>query len=400
MNILAKRYKDQLLQYVGEVTQQSRISNLKSKAPKSKGRPLVVGLLSTPSGLGNGARLILEGLESAGLKPSFQDITSYFDGHVSSVRLPQTRPDDQVGPVTLHVNPVELAYIIDRGIIPNLENRYRVGVWAWEQSTSPKKWCEMALWIDENWGSSTFLTAIFQAQIEKPAYYVRYPCALFNSGDQRVASSFPRKPSQFKILTKFSSLSSVERKNPAGAIDTFLKAFPNDPNVSMTIHSSSTLNLLERESLQCDPRIIVIDAPLTDKDLNALLKSHDVFLSLHRAEGFGLSIARALALGIPAIFTDHSGASDFTKSPLAYGVKYEPVPVNKKNIHYKQKYGPWAEPNIDQAVSMLLEISDLPPEEREILSMKAVDWWEKEFGIDDFIRRLDFTAFSSRLKTT
>ena len=47
----------------------------------------------------------------------------------------------------------------------------------------------------------------------------------------------------------------------------------------------------------------------------------DVFLSLHRSEGFGRGMAEALDLGLDVIATTYGGNTDFCNGPLAHPVR-------------------------------------------------------------------------------
>lgn len=377
--------------------QRRRICQFQATGSQAIGRPLVVGLLSTSSGLGNGGRLILNGLQQAGYEPSYLDVTGQFPGHESTIDLSDCLADDGHGPVIVHLNPIEFAHLLDISAIANIQNRYRVGIWAWEQKKLPATWRSFLPWVDEIWGSSTFLAELFSKETNKPSYYVRYPCGLMDHpSEQSLPQSEGQKP-DFKVLTAFSSLSSIERKNPAGAVKAFLKAFPEQVDVSMTVHASSYLSPRQREALQYDDRVKVVDKPLSDENLTTLFRSHDAFLSLHRAEGFGLSIAKALALGIFAIFTDHSGARDFTASPMAYGVRCRPASVSYGNPHYRRRYGRWAEPDLDQAADILKHLRSFSPYDRAALSTQSVKWWQTHYGHHDFARRIAKTGFASRV---
>lgn len=367
-----------------------------AKGSRLSGRPLVVGLLTSPSGLGEGARLYLDALESEGYEPAYLDVTQNFSGHISTLNLPHSRDDDGLGPILLHVNPHEFAHLIRLKLIPNLENRYRVGLWAWEQLKIPLSWRPMAHLIDEFWGFSSFLTDLYAEKFKTPSTYIPYPCALQNRG--AIMPKAPR-PTPFKVLTSFSSLSSLERKNPEGAVSAFLKAFPDDPHTSLTIQSSTPMTETERHLLGPDPRITLLDKPFTDPALADLFRSHHVFLSMHRAEGFGLSIAKSLALGVPAIFSDHSGARDFTASPFSYGVPCQQVPVRSRNPHYRTRYGRWGEPDLDIAAQALQEVRDLSPSRRSQLSQASVNWWQAHYGPENFSQRIRQTPFAKRLNT-
>ena len=54
----------------------------------------------------------------------------------------------------------------------------------------------------------------------------------------------------------------------------------------------------------------------------ALFARADCYVSLHRAEGFGLTLAEAMALGKPVIATGFSGNTDFMTPANSYLVDW------------------------------------------------------------------------------
>jgi glycosyltransferase involved in cell wall biosynthesis len=87
------------------------------------------------------------------------------------------------------------------------------------------------------------------------------------------------------------------------------------------------------------------------------MRAADCYVSLHRAEGFGLTIAEAMALGKPVIATNYSGNTDFMTASNSYPVDHRIVPVGRD-------YGPylrgmtWADPDLDQAMALMREVVD------------------------------------------
>ena len=84
----------------------------------------------------------------------------------------------------------------------------------------------------------------------------------------------------------------------------------------------------------------------------ALYAACDVFVSLHRAEGFGRGLAEALQLGLHLITTDYSGNTDFCHRPEFVGqisrVPHRLVRVRKGQYPYADgQY--WASPNLAAA---------------------------------------------------
>ena len=118
------------------------------------------------------------------------------------------------------------------------------------------------------------------------------------------------------------------------------------------------------------------------------MKSCDCVISLHRAEGYGLLIAKALANGLPVISTNYSGPEDFIDCPNAYAVDYELVPIIDPTGIYKSKHGHWADPNIIKAAEHLKYIESLRINEREKKSSAAILWWKKNHTEKDFIAKI------------
>lgn len=99
--------------------------------------------------------------------------------------------------------------------------------------------------------------------------------------------------------------------------------------------------LLKTRNLSCDhlakeiiaavrecPKITLIDQSLSSIEMFRLIQSCDIYLSLHRAEGFGLVIAEAMALGKPVVATGWSGNMDFMCEDTAAVVPFKLVPVS------------------------------------------------------------------------
>ena len=65
--------------------------------------------------------------------------------------------------------------------------------------------------------------------------------------------------------------------------------------------------------VQSDLRIKIINNTFTSDEIIGLMNVCDAFVSLHRSEGIGLSIAQSMLLGKPVIATNYSGNTDFTR---------------------------------------------------------------------------------------
>jgi glycosyltransferase involved in cell wall biosynthesis len=118
---------------------------------------------------------------------------------------------------------------------------------------------------------------------------------------------------------------------------------------------------------------ILIDAELTREQMNGLLAVIDVYVSLHRAEGFGLGIAEAMFLGKPAVVTAYSGNLDFTDTSNSCLVGYRLRPIEETDHQLFPEAAdtyaagiPWAEPSVEQAARWMRFLYDCPEQRRRI----------------------------------
>ena len=109
---------------------------------------------------------------------------------------------------------------------------------------------------------------------------------------------------------------------------------------------------LELEDVE---NVYLIDRRLPREDVYSLMYSVDSYVSLHRSEGFGLTVAESMYLGKPVLSTDWSATSEFLDTTNG-------CPVNYGLIELDRNYGPypqgqhWAEPNSDHAATLMQKL--------------------------------------------
>jgi glycosyltransferase involved in cell wall biosynthesis len=163
-------------------------------------------------------------------------------------------------------------------------------------------------------------------------------------------------PDRFAFLFAYDLLSETERKNPLGLLSAFRQAFRKDDRVQMVL--KVTNGDLRRDDLArlVDAAdglpVTVIDRYLSRPDVMALIRRCDAYVSLHRAEGFGYTLAEAMALGRPVIATYYSGNVDFMTPWNSFAVPYRLVEIPEDRGRYR-KGVLWAEPDQAAAAAMM-----------------------------------------------
>jgi glycosyltransferase involved in cell wall biosynthesis len=169
-------------------------------------------------------------------------------------------------------------------------------------------------------------------------------------------------PDGFVVLFAFSVRSIFQRKNPEAAIAAYCQAFgPGDGAhlVLKTIGGDEHWEDVERLRYLASgrPDIHIVHEQVRAVEVRAMIELCDCYLSLHRSEGFGLSIAEAMARGRPVVATGWSGNMDFMDERTAHLVPYELVPIPDGCAPYSNT-GEWAEPDVDAAAAALRAVHD------------------------------------------
>ena len=101
----------------------------------------------------------------------------------------------------------------------------------------------------------------------------------------------------------------------------------------------------------------LIDQNLDRGDLLALMNAADAYVSLHRSEGFGLTMAEAMLLGKPTIATAYSGNLDFMTPANSYLVRFDKTTI-AEDIPPYPKGCVWAEPSVEHAAELMRRVYD------------------------------------------
>jgi SAM-dependent methyltransferase len=198
---------------------------------------------------------------------------------------------------------------------------------------------------------------------------VRMPLAVSEVAQASGSVSDLGLPDRFTFLFLFDFFSTMERKNPVGLIEAFKRAFKPGEGPQLLIKSFNgdyKPERLERVTAAAagHPDVHVIDRYLPAAERDALFAASDCYVSLHRAEGFGLTMAEAMAMGKPVIATGYSGNVDFMSEANSWLVAHGLTHVGPEGENYPAD-GIWAEPDLDDAARAMREVWAGSSEARE-----------------------------------
>lgn len=322
----------------------------------------VIGYFGAESGVGEESRALHHALRVVGIPTT----TTHVHAGGSRHALPTTVPDSDHRPFEidlLAVNADQTPHT--RGILPRDPHvRATVGFWAWETERLPEHQAGAFDHVDLVLAPSEHAAAAIRATarrlgVDTPVSACPLPVTA-TGPDPRIGRSDLGLPAGPLVLFCFDHLSVMERKNPLAAIDAYRRAVPRTGHATLVIKTSNAAaqpaehERLRRAAAERDD-VVVIDAYLTPEHIRALMHTADVYLSLHRCEGFGLTVAEAMAGGTAVVTTAYSGTMDFTAAGTAELVPYELVDIPDDTPHYAGT-GRWAAPDVDAAADSLARL--------------------------------------------
>lgn len=330
----------------------------------------VIGYLNAESGVGESARSTIRAATAAGISISAVNFTDGCHSRMFEGSGVSCDESSRHFVNVAHVNADQTPALI-RKMGPNFfSDRYNIGYWVWETTEFPSKFLKSFECYDEIWTASEFCRDALARK--SPKAVIKMPHSVdINLGPSINRSELGLPEDAFMFLTMADFLSVPERKNPLGAIDSFIKAFgsePDDVHLVVKISNSHCNRDIKKtivERVQDNSSITIIDGYMDRSSLNSLIASADCYVSLHRSEGFGLPIAEAMSIGKPVIATGWSGNMEFMNDDNSFPVKYELTEIPLKNGPYKDA-GCWAEPDSDHASEMMLKVSQNPGAAKKI----------------------------------
>lgn len=332
----------------------------------------VVGFFHSASGIGESARLCAQQLQKMGVKVRCTSVEKMFmKPQETKWSFKDTAAADEIGCRIIHLNPPMMPPVAIKMGLRTFARVYNIGYWAWELEKIPAEWILAARYVNAVFCPSEFTSQTIRKYTDKPVVTVPHPVTV---GEARVGmrNRLSLSDQAFVVSSLFSFGSALERKNPYAAVDAFVAALGETEGAWLILKSNHGGNSDEKkqflEYIKPYPTIRLIDDILEKDEVLGLIKASDVYLSLHRSEGFGLPIAEAMLIGTPTVVTDWSGSRDFCNGSNSFPVPYTLIPVKSGHPEFAGLVNvKWADPDSAAAATIMKKIYG----EREIARTKA-----------------------------
>lgn len=335
----------------------------------------VVGHPFAPIGMGAHCRVTIRGLDAARVPVRVVDVYGMDrrrDAGLEAEFAPRLTAGLSPRMNLFCVNADEVEPTLNRMETAAFDSAYNIIYPAWELARYPEPWARILERFDEVWAPSAFVREAIAAAVDRPVQHMPL------SVEPRLGGFLGRRyfgipEHAFAILFSFDFSSYAQRKNPEAVLDAFERLVARRPEAALHCvikfkggdPEHPTRKALTARIAALGGRAQALTRDLTDDEMGNLMRGVDAFVSLQRSEGFGFGMAEAMALGRAAVATGYSGNLDFMTPQTSRLVDYRLVPVGADDYPYPDGQV-WAEPDVDQAVTILEALLDDPAELRAL----------------------------------
>lgn len=302
------------------------------------------------NGLGFAARGTIAALQRSGARVNLHPIKKPF--HVHRPLSPPVDIIDFTGDAdvaVVHLNPDSWFLLTDEQRDAIRRAGRRIGYWVWEMAHIPPEWRADFSSVDRIWAPSRYCADLFATQegarVDVIPHAVPLPAAQPIDRDA-VLAGFGVPAGRRVILYTFDGSSYLVRKNPHALVRAFAASGLGDAGWTLLLKTKHLMDRPEdgaafRALAEATGNVVLVDRNLPAGGLEELVTAADIYASPHCSEGFGLTIAEAMAAGKPVVATDFGGMQEHLDSTTGYPVKARAWTLDRDFGHYK-KDGGWA----------------------------------------------------------
>ena len=319
--------------------------------PREPWKVAYIGPWNYASGLGEASRGYLSALWRADFRLNLSPLDAPFPTHARvSPTVEVTEFDGPADAAIVHLNPDAWRLLTEAQQRVVERARNRIGLAVWEMDRVPESWREPLKRLDAVWAPSRYCADAFRAEVSGAVDIIPHvvPVGIPPDSEQRGAAlrALGFEADARVILYVFDGSSYLVRKNPDALVRAFIAselAAEGWRLVLKTKHLGKPGRVLKALA-DAAPGVVLIDTPLPRPAMQDLWAAADIYASPHRSEGFGLTIAEAMAMGKAVVATDYGGSRDFLDSSCGYPVAAKAHRLERDDGHYL-KGGTWGEPD-------------------------------------------------------
>ena len=238
-----------------------------------------------------------------------------------------------------------------------------------------------------NFNYDYFNTAFSEQKVWKITYPFRFKLETATHRND-LRKKYGIAEDDFVVFFNF-DFGSYYRKNIPAVLEAFSLAFKGDLSAKLVFKTKGAGKnkrqvgemMAKIEELGLGSQFIHVTDFLSRADLDGLTGASDVYLSLHKAEGFGLGMAEAMSQGKPVVATNWSANTEFCMADTAWCIPYKMTQILPHEYPVAMKE--WADADVDAAAAALREIRDNPEKACE-RALHGKTFMEEHFSIANF----------------
>lgn len=228
--------------------------------------------------------------------------------------------------VVLHIEPCCYDHIYTK--LNFLKEKYVVGYCVWEASELPDVYKHSISYLQEIWTCSRYCFNLFSKYHPVVTYIPHViernlSCSNADRALIRRVISYKSDCVYYLVLTKMSD----KRKNAEQLIKAFNRLTFKIPKARLVIKALPTDDL----RLPLSSNAVFLGQHMADAELNALYELADIYVSLHHAEGWGLTLSDAMLFRKPVIATGYSGNLEFMNPSNSFLVDFTETSIQPQD---------------------------------------------------------------------
>lgn len=280
-----------------------------------------------------------------------------------------------------------------------------------ETDRIPRFWVNLLnrRFVDEVWVPSQFNINTFHKSGVKNEKLFKLPYPMDVSDEEPKSN----RENTFRILyiADFNP-----RKNMRQLVEAYKNEFGGLENVELFLHT--TTNLKEEQERFKDslgdlnnPRVNFSMEKLNDAAIKSLISTADLYISTDKANGWGMPVMEAMAMGVSVATVNWSGSTEFTSHKNSFLIEptgLEPVSfeiASRSHLYLKQKWAVLDTASIQNVMRVAYENTRLRRElavqaKKDILAFSSETIRQRMIGhLESIVRRLNTSAGKNLRKT-